>query len=126
MSFLCNQEGDLYGGEPVAEAVAAIEPLGPAAFSINCVSPRHMERAIEVLKAATQLPFGIYGNVGVPGGEAGGSAGAAGPMVCDVDVEGYAGYAERWSALGATFIGGCCGTTPAYIRRLSELLHDRR
>ncbi len=125
VSFLCNPEGDLYGGEPVAEAVAAVEPLGPAAFAINCVSPGLMERAIEVLKAATQLPFGVYGNVGPPGGEAGGSH-DGGSMVCDVDAEEYAGFAERWAALGAAFIGGCCGTTPAYIKRLSELFHSRR
>ncbi len=125
VSFLCNPEGSLYGGEALAEAVGAIEPLGPAAFSINCVSPRHMERAIAALKAATRLPFGVYGNVGLPGGEAG-SRGAAGAMACDVDVEAYAGFARRWAALGAAFIGGCCGTTPAYIKRLSGVFHERK
>jgi S-methylmethionine-dependent homocysteine/selenocysteine methylase len=119
VSFLCAPDGNLYSGEPLSGAVSAIEPLGPSAFSINCVSPRFMEKAIATLKTTTRLPFGVYGNAGIPGGEASGRPGA---MECDVDPAEYAGFARRWIGLGASFMGGCCGTTPEYIRQLAKLL----
>ena len=51
VSFICNEEGMLYGGEPLQDAVRAIVPLSPAAISINCVSPRYMENAISAIRA---------------------------------------------------------------------------
>jgi S-methylmethionine-dependent homocysteine/selenocysteine methylase len=32
----------------------------------------------------------------------------------------YVELAERWAEIGATVIGGCCGTGPLHIRALSE------
>ena len=112
VSFLCNHNGDLYGGDSLEEAVRAVEPLRPWAFSLNCISPRYMEDAIVLLRKATTLPYGVYANVGVPGAEREESMG------CDVYPEGYIPYARRWVELGATFIGGCCGTTPDYVRAI--------
>jgi S-methylmethionine-dependent homocysteine/selenocysteine methylase len=40
----------------------------------------------------------------------------------DLDPEAYAHHAARWLELGATAIGGCCGTRPAHIARLAELI----
>ncbi len=120
VSFLCNEQGDLYGGEPLKEAVEAVAPSKPTAFSINCVSPRVMEKAIAKLCAASSLPFGVYGNVGRPGEEQGEK------LVCDVNEAEYSAYALRWFERGASIIGGCCGTTPAYIKSLSEVLRAAR
>jgi|GEM_PF-3178809 len=33
--------------------------------------------------------------------------------------ERYAEFARRWARSGVAFIGGCCGTTPEYIRALT-------
>ena len=116
VSFLCNENGDLYGGDPLQEAIAAVLPFAPTALSINCVSPRVIERAMQKLCAASSLPFGVYANVGVPGKE------HSEVMSRDVSEEEYCRYALRWKREGAALIGGCCGTTPGYIRRLVEEL----
>lgn len=114
VSFLCNEKGDLYGGEPLRDAVKEIEPYGPTAFSVNCVSPRAIEKAIGNLCAATSLPYAIYANVGVPGKE------HSEVMSTDINEGEYCVYALRWLKEGAAIIGGCCGTTPAYVQTVAE------
>ena len=109
VSFLCNNEGNLYSGELLEEAVRTIEPLGPAAFSLNCISPRFLPLAISRLRAATGKPFAVYANVGLPGGEQGWH------FTRETGEVEYAAHAARWVKEGAAIVGGCCGTTPAYI-----------
>lgn len=118
-SFLCNDKGDLYDGEPLQDAVAAIMPFKPTAFSINCVSPRVIDNAIARLCAASSLPFAVYANVGLPGKE------HSEIMSCDVNEEEYTAFALRWLQQGVAMIGGCCGTTPAYIKALVQTLRAR-
>jgi S-methylmethionine-dependent homocysteine/selenocysteine methylase len=47
------------------------------------------------------------------------------PLRDDLGPEPYAEHASRWPALGATVVGGCCGTRPAHIARLRRLLDAR-
>jgi S-methylmethionine-dependent homocysteine/selenocysteine methylase len=116
VSFICGPDGNLYGGDSLGDAIRLLEPLGPTAFSINCVSPRFLTAAIANLRRATRLPFGVYGNVGLPDSETGWE------FTWDVGPEEYALAAEGWAAAGAAIIGGCCGTTPDYIRLLNSRL----
>jgi len=41
----------------------------------------------------------------------------------DLDPESYAAHASDWLKAGATVIGGCCGTRPAHIAKLKELMN---
>ncbi len=117
VSFICNKEGNLYSGEQLAEAITTITELRPAAFSLNCVSPRYLEPAITNLKAHTNLPFGVYGNVGLPESEQRGWE-----FTHDILEDEYADYARQWHRSGASIIGGCCGTTPEYIGAIVNAL----
>jgi len=114
VSFVCDLTGRLYGGESLAAAVHALAPLHPAAFSLNCISPRQMAMTLRTARTATDLPLAAYANVGIPGHE------GAATLVCDTDPPAYARYGMEWLKAGASIIGGCCGTTPDHIR----LLHD--
>ena len=40
----------------------------------------------------------------------------------DLDPASYAGHVIRWLQTGATVVGGCCGTGPAHIAKIKELL----
>ena len=42
------------------------------------------------------------------------------------DVDHFAGYGFKLATAGARLVGGCCGTTPAHVRALSEALRDFR
>ncbi|HMK39664.1 MAG TPA: homocysteine S-methyltransferase family protein [Bacteroidota bacterium] len=121
VSFLCRPDGSLYGGEPLSEAVCQVAGRSPAALSLNCISPRSMKRplsnllsALRTVPGAGQLPVGLYANVGAPGEEHGTV------FRRDVGPEAYARLAGTWVKSGVSFIGGCCGTTPEYIRALAE------
>jgi S-methylmethionine-dependent homocysteine/selenocysteine methylase len=116
VSFICNRGGNLLSGESLADAVRTIAALSPTALSVNCVSPRFMEAAIVRLRAATALPFAVYGNVGLPDDRQGWE------FTYDVLAEEYGRYALQWHRAGASIIGGCCGTTPDYIGCIHDLL----
>jgi S-methylmethionine-dependent homocysteine/selenocysteine methylase len=119
VSFLCDGSGNLYDGQPLEDAVTRVARCKPEALSINCVSPRVIDRAIDRLTRATSLPFGVYANVGLPGAE------REEAMTCDIAPEEYAAYVRHWIGRGATFVGGCCGTTPEYIRCIRDLVIGR-
>ncbi len=120
VSFLCMPDGPLFGGEPIAEAVRQVAALSPAALSINCVSADEIGRpltamlsALDEFHAGGKLHVGVYANVGRTGEEQGAG------LRRDVSPQQYAGLASQWVDAGASFIGGCCGTTPDYIRAIS-------
>jgi S-methylmethionine-dependent homocysteine/selenocysteine methylase len=119
VSFLCSKEGTLYSGEPPEEAVRQVAELSPAALSLNCSSPRIMGRHLKEFRSALRdihrgdvFPLVVYANVGIPGGE------RREHFYRDVDPAEYADFARSWVDEGVSIVGGCCGTTPEYIRAL--------
>jgi homocysteine S-methyltransferase len=118
VGFVCARDGRLLSGEPLAAAVGALDPLGPTAYAVNCTPVPLATRALAELRGATRVPFGIYANVGDWQGTWAGVFGAE--FVFPVEPESYLQHAISWRQLGASFIGGCCGTTPEHIRRLGE------
>lgn len=93
----------------------AVTLFRPVALSINCVPARCVLPAIRQLKSETSLPWGIYANAGVAGQE------QAASFTPDVEPEEYGQLALEWFHQGASFLGGCCGTTPKHIAVLQNL-----
>lgn len=118
VSFLVRENGTLYGGEPLEEAVRAVSRPGVVALSLNCLSARLLDSPLRMLREQTELPLGVYANVGHPGEE------RSGTLVAEVSPEAYASYALGWIRAGATIVGGCCGTTPATMRAVRESLDE--
>lgn len=118
VSFTCNRDGTLFGGEQLADAVNAVAALHPTVLSLNCISPRYLAPLILELKSAihnlpSPIPFAVYGNIGKPEVR-------EGRLRRDIDEAEYVAFAREWRRLGASIIGGCCGTTPEYIRKVAE------
>lgn len=116
VSFIA--EGDrLLGGETIAEAVRSIEALHPLAILVNCRHPEPLTRALAELQRRTSLPAGIYAN-GWGGADdvSGWSRKNEGCSVPD-----FCAWAGKWITMGARMIGGCCGTTPEYIREIAKV-----
>lgn len=109
----------LLSGETLADAVRAVEPLGPSAILVNCSAPAVIDAALAELRGLTGLPIGGYANLGRVDPTRGWEP--------DASVSGavFAADAELWLERGAMIIGGCCGTHPEHTRALRELL-DRR
>src|SRR6185369_16831306 len=104
--------GNLLSGESWADAFSALKPFKPEAILVNCVPPEIARKALEKLKIALDgyLSYGAYANgFGHAGSEQGWDFSNG-----HEDAANYAHACDEWSDLGATFIGGCCGTTPQY------------
>lgn len=118
LSFICNPEGNLLSGESLEEAVQAISAFNPIALTTNCRAPKIIEAAVYKLLKLTDKPVGVYANgVGCPADEFGWEFCETG-----VSAEEYLEYAKKWINDGVTLIGGCCGTTPEYIKLISNYL----
>lgn len=108
--FVCGPDGRLLSGESLADAAAAVVPLGIAAVGVNCTAAHLVARCLARLPAG--VPRVAYANIGY-------AAPDGGWVVTDaVDPPTYARVAARWDA---QIIGGCCGTTPEHVRAVATI-----
>ncbi|MBW2543701.1 MAG: homocysteine S-methyltransferase family protein [Deltaproteobacteria bacterium] len=107
-------------GVTVAEAVECFGKLGADVIGSNCGQGLEgMLKTCEVLKERTELPIWIKSNAGIPRLE-------GGETVYGTTAEQFVELARPVVDAGADFIGGCCGTSPAYIELLSRAYKKSR
>lgn len=106
-----NLDRTMMGSTP--EVIAReIESAGADVVGANCGAG--IERFAPVcqrLKAACSLPIWIKANAGLPEVK-------AGAVVYTTSAAFFAGHYSALIAAGASFLGGCCGTNPDFIRAL--------
>ena len=108
----------LFGTDGVTAAVC-LEALGACAVGANCsTGPAAMEQLIRDMAENTAIPIIAKPNAGLP------SVDAAGNTYYDMDAETFAEEMKILVNAGASILGGCCGTTPDYIRLLKEETKD--
>ena len=106
----------MYGGNAV-EAVMTLQEMGAAAVGLNCsVGPDQLESVVANMKAVAKVPIIAKPNAGMP------IINEKGEAIYDMNAEDFARHAKRLVEVGAGIVGGCCGTTPEYIRKLAEVL----
>ncbi len=106
----------MYGGNAV-EAVISLQEMGAAAVGLNCsVGPDQLESVIANMKAVAKVPIIAKPNAGMP------VINEKGEAIYNMDAKTFAYYTKRLVKMGAGIVGGCCGTTPEYIRELSKVL----
>lgn len=94
------------------KAAAAISTAGADAIGANCGAGIEFFPALaQRLKAACGIPVWIKANAGLPRIEDGG-------VVYDASPAAFAQRFEDLARAGASFIGGCCGTSPEFISTL--------
>jgi homocysteine S-methyltransferase len=117
LSYSCRDGASTSAGEPIGDAVALGDDPRIVAVGINCTAPRHLPALLAVAGAATAHPLVAYPNGGdhwdadARRWRADDEAGSFDPVAV-----------ASWTDLGATWLGGCCGTGPADIARLTEAL----
>ena len=119
-AFSAEADGSLIFGGSVREAARLVETLqemGAAAVGVNCsVGPDQLEAVVRTIREAVDIPVVAKPNAGLPVIDHLGRAHyAMGP-------EEFARHMAVLVEAGAAVVGGCCGTTPAYIRRLAGML----
>lgn len=116
----------LRSGEKVEDAVREMVKIGVSAILFNCCQPEVIEQALIVTKNvlnelnATQIQTGAYANAFAPQPEDATANDGLDEVRKDLDPEAYLAWAKKWTAQGATIVGGCCGIGCEYIRVLAD------
>lgn len=115
VSFACRDGKELYSGEKIADALRAAEEKGACAVGINCVAADDtLPELIRTLRQAVRVPLLCKPNAGYP---------VKGKY--PVGATQFAAVLTACAENGANLIGGCCGTTPEYIRELHNRLNQK-
>ena len=116
MSF--DESGRTFTGCTVASMARTLEGLGADAIGLNCsLGPDRLAPLLAELARNTRLPVAAKPNAGLPDPATG---------LYDMGPEEFAAALAPCLEAGVTLFGGCCGTSPEYIRRLREALEGRR
>ena len=111
-----DDEGRCLDGVPAEVAARQIEAWGAAAVGCNCSSgPAIALTVIERMRQAVTIPLIAMPNAGMPRSVDGRSIYLTSP-------EYMASFARKFVKAGASFVGGCCGTTPNHIRAMRGAL----
>ncbi len=109
----------LYGTDAETAAVV-LESLGAAAVGTNCsTGPDKMIETVRQMASVTTVPIIAKPNAGLP------SLDENGRTVYDMEADVFAGHMKEIVEAGASVIGGCCGTTPAYIKAIKEAVGSK-
>lgn len=103
----------LLGADPLT-AVTMLQNLGVDALGINCsLGPIQMVPIVDKILKYSRLPVIVQPNAGMP-------KIVEGDTTYDVGVEEFTSAMKKMLESGVSLVGGCCGTTPEYIRALSD------
>lgn len=106
------EDGKLMTGATPSAMVALLEGMGVAALGANCsLGPRQLSTVAEELLAKASVPVVLKPNAGLP-------KSVNGATVFDVSANEFAAEVAALMQKGLRMVGGCCGTTPDYIRAL--------
>lgn len=109
----------LYGGNAV-EAVETLQAMGAVAVGLNCsVGPDQLESIVRNMKAVAEVPIIAKPNAGLPFIDEKGNA------IYSMGASEFAKHMKVLVAAGASVVGGCCGTTPEYIKKTRLALEGK-
>lgn len=93
------------------EAVETLQEMGASAVGLNCsVGPDQLEAVVNSMKKVARVPVIVKPNAGLP------KITPTGEAIYSMDAPTFAKYMNILVDAGAGIVGGCCGTTPEYIR----------
>lgn len=111
-----DEKEKLMTGADAVSMIALLEGLSVDAIGMNCsLGPKKMNEILGTFSKYSSTPLMLSPNAGLPRNE-------KGKIVFDVSAEEYAEEMKKSAEIGAWIIGGCCGTTPEYIRCAVEKL----
>lgn len=114
MTFETNMR--TFTGCSVSAMALTLESLGVSAIGVNCsLGPEELMPVIEELSKWTNLPLILKPNAGLPDPET---------NLYDTTPEKFAEFMGKAAEKGVKIFGGCCGTTPEFIRATVERLKD--
>lgn len=108
---------DISGTDPVTAAVV-LEAAGASAVGMNCgLGPEQMLPLVEAMADATSLPVIVQPNAGLP-------QLVDGRTVFPGTADEMGAYAARFVAAGASLVGSCCGSSPAFTGAIVDFAKE--
>lgn len=118
VSMIFDEKGRLLTGADVKTAVAVCEGLGVDAIGFNCgLGPKQMIPLVDELVSCSSTPIMVNPNAGLP-------ESIDGKTVYNVEPDEFAELMTIIANKGVSYLGGCCGTTPAHISALINATRD--
>lgn len=114
------ENGRLMTGADPAVMATMLEGMGVDAIGANCsLGPKQLMGVIDELLKYCSVPVAFKPNAGLPKSD-------GKVTYYDVDAEEFAQDIKLAVSNGVRIVGGCCGTTPEYIKKVCELTRDIR
>ncbi len=114
------KDGRTFLGLDSRTAILSLQQLGADVVGLNCsLGPREMKPWIDKTKDIAYKPLMIQANAGLPNITEHGSR-------YPLNAEDFASAMLEFHDDGVQFIGGCCGTEPSYIKKLSDLFKSEK
>lgn len=116
-TFTMQADGSLFSGADASVILQELEQSGAAAVGFNCVAADMMTPyLVSKLRRSVRGPLVCKPNAGVP------IINTSGVPEYSLDPDGFAEVMGTCAANGATLLGGCCGTTPAHMKALTQFV----
>ena len=114
VTLIFDEKGKLLTGGDVASVTAMLEGLGVDAIGFNCgLGPEQMLKLFPELIKCCSIPVVVNPNAGLP-------VVVNGQTCYNVEPEEFSEGMEEFVKLGASAVGGCCGTTPAHLKMVVD------
>ena len=112
VSNVYDQQGRTLSGSTPETMIAMLEGLRVDVIGVNCsLGPEQMKPVVKRLCEAASVPVLVKPNAGLP-------KVVDGKTVFDVNADDFVKTMVELSEFGPAVLGGCCGTTPEYIKKL--------
>ena len=116
-TFTMQGDGSLFSGRDAGPVLQELEESGAAAVGFNCVAADSMTPyLVSKLRRYVKGPLVCKPNAGNP------VIGQDGLPHYPMEPEEFAAVSAECARMGASLLGGCCGTAPAYIRAVKNVL----
>ena len=113
------KDGRSLFGTDAKTAAIVLESLGADAVGANCsTGPAQMEEIIRSMAEVTAIPIIAKPNAGLPAVDENGNT------YYDMAADTFAEEMKILANAGATILGGCCGTSPEYIFKLTQSVKE--
>ncbi len=116
--FSFSEDGRTITGTPPEVATTIVESIGADIIGINCsLGPEQIEPLIKKIASVTNLPISCQPNAGMP-------QLINKQTVFPLSAENMGPLMIPIADAGASYLGGCCGTTPAHIQSIANAIKN--
>lgn len=115
-----SEDGRTVTGTDPQSAAVILDAMGASVIGVNCsLGPEQLVPVVKILAENCRVPVSVQPNAGMPYLE-------DGKTKFPMDAKTFGAWGKALVEAGATYLGGCCGTTPDHIRELAKAIRNEK